>query len=177
MAKRTRAEKQADKEARRAFRMQKRQQRLDAKQQRQQQRQNTRILAQQERSGRVQTRQGGKTGRVAERQLGRTGRTEFRQNPLNVAQRQGTLRGAFDALQAVSGDVTDFLTSSDQTRAFNENPEEYAAAFGIGSGQTPTPDLSVTEEIPFFEDEANRPLIIAGAIAAVGGAYYLSTRR
>lgn len=174
MAKQTKAERQARRASKQAMRANKQQQRRDAKTERQAQRQATRIAAQQQRTDRVQSRQDSRRGRVSDRQAGKTNRTEFRQNPLNVAQRQQTMRGAFEGIAAVGGDVLDFMGSSQQVDAFNQNPEEYAAAFGVGSGVTPAPDLTIEEEIPFFEDEENRPLIIAGAIAAVGGVYYLT---
>jgi len=185
MAKRTKQQRQAEREARRAMRANKQQQRRDARTERQAQRQATRIAAKQERSNRVQARQDSRRGRVTDRAASRTARTEFRQNPLNVAQRQQTMRGAFDNLAALGGNVIDFLGDSQEVQAFNENPEAFADAFGIGSGVTPAPIVDTSfDTMGGFDDEPEgiggflqspAGLATVGAIA-VGGIYYLSRR-
>ncbi|MGI9448189.1 MAG: hypothetical protein ACR2NI_11090 [Pirellulales bacterium] len=185
MAKSKKEQRRAEREAKRAMRANKQQQRRDAKTERQAQRQATRIAAKQERSNRVQSRQDSRRGRVSDRAESRTARTGFRQNPLNVAQRQQTMRGAFDNIAALGGNVIDFLGDSQEVQAFNENPEAYADAFGIGSGVTPAPfvDTSFDE----IDRSDNEPQGIAGFIdspvglatvgaVAVGGIYYLSRR-
>jgi hypothetical protein len=101
------------------------------------------------------------------------------------------MRGAFDNLAALGGNVVDFLGDSQEVQAFNENPEAYADAFGIGSGVTPSP-MFEEDLLPAFRTEdidrsENEPQGIAGFIdspvglatvgaIAVGGIYYLSRR-
>jgi len=185
MAKQTRAQRQARKASKQAMRANKQQQRRDAKTERQSQRQATRIAARQQRTDRVQSRQDSRRGRVSDRAASRTAKTEFRQNPLNVAQRQQTMRGAFDNIAALGGNVIDFLGDSQEVQAFNENPEAFADAFGIGSGVTPAPVVDTSfDNMGGFEDEPEgisgflqspAGLATVGAVA-VGGIYYLSRR-
>lgn len=178
MAKRTQAEKEADRAARRAFKLEKQQQRQDAKRVRQEQRQ-TRSMTnvgtrQGSRTDRTDLKQAGKSDRTFVRQGGRTARTEFRQNPENVANRQRTMRGLFDNISALGGDITDAVTSGQQIQAFNENPEDYASAFGIGSGQTPAPSSMAVETTGGgIMDE---PWFIPAAAGAALGGLYLVTR-
>ncbi len=180
MARKTQAQRQAEKAARRAFRQNKKDQRRSAKTERQAQRQQTRIAKQEQKTSRVESRTSRGIGKVAERQAGRTGRTEFRQDPLNVAQRQQTLRGAFEGVEALGGNVLDFLGSSQEVSAFNENPEAFASAFGIGSGVTPSPEMldfaAAPEQEGGIMDTILSPVGLVGIAAVGGAAYYFATR-